>query len=228
MTQLSEEVEAQKVRLRKNGDLYLRADGKDNIVAHYDEKTGELEFVTKEASVKYYQRCTDRLGTTGDGKEVSNRVIRIVTVKGEPKTDLKTVPKRPKLGEQGDAAYEFVKWCLDYAPAEFVARYGPYRDENGDYVKRSASRTVEYPVDLRATHDTAELEWVKDGIGAKSQTKSLVTREREIISNPHAIMARRGTHQGPNGEPPITFTPQEARWTPDDDFEPVAQEEASE
>lgn len=226
----TEALEAKKVRLRQNGDLFLRADGKDTIVAHFDSKTGNLEFVSKDASTKYYNQVVARLGTVNQGKDVSNLTIRSVTIKGDAPINLKNAPKRPKLGVEGDAAYDFVKWCLDYAPAEFNARYGPYLDDKGNYVRKAAHRIVEYTVDRRNSHEASQLEAVPDGLGPSSKVKAFVTREREMLQNERAIIARRGTHQGPNGESPITFTPQEVigGWTPDDEYEPQTLEAETE
>lgn len=209
MSEETELVEAQ-VRLRANGDLYQRADGKDTVIAHYDKASGHLEFTTKEYSVKLYQQVTARLGTVKNGTEPSNNVIRSIGVKGQPRPDMKKLPKRPRIGPAGDAAEEFVRWMLDNDMPQAIIRYGIYTDANGKPVRKNVRRVVETTADRREEEDD-DLPEIKDG--NKSFTKGPIYRERETITLQNQIIARRAT--------PLTFTPQEVvgGFQPDDDFE---------
>lgn len=209
MSEETELVEAQ-VRLRANGDLFQRADGHDTVVAHYDKASGHLEFATKEYSVKLYQQVTARLGSIKNGTMPSNNVIRTIGIKGQPKPDLKKLPKRPRLGPAGDTAEEFVAWMLENDLTQAIIRYGIYTDASGNPVRKNVRRLVETIADRRDQEDD-DLPEVKDG--NKSFTKGPIFRERESIDLKNQIIARRAT--------PLTFTPQEVigGFQPDDDFE---------
>lgn len=202
------------LKFRKNGDLTLSEDGSPILIAHYDQKTGHLEFTTKEYSVKYYNQCTACIGTVSEGKEVSGLVIKSIGLKGGPafKTD-KTAPKKPKLGPLGDSAEDIVGWYLEYNLPEAIVRYGLFLDEDGKPVRRTVRRVIENSVDMRNMEDD-DIPWVKDG--NKTKTKAPVTREREVIEVKNAYIARRATA--------LTFNPNEVvgGYEPDDDFESVS------
>ncbi len=207
-TQETELTEA-KVRLKGDGTLVQRIDGKETVVARFDKTSGRLEFETKENSVKLYQQVTARLGTVSNGTQPSNNVIRSIGVKGDPKPAA-GIPKRPRMGELGDATPEVVEWFFEHNMPEAIIRYGVYTDAKGKPVRKNVRRVVTKTTDNR-DQDDSSLAWVKTG--AKTQEKSPVTREQEVIEEKNAIIARRATH--------MTFTPQEVvgGYQPDDDFE---------
>lgn len=212
MSEETELVEAQ-VRLRKNGDLFQRADGHDTVVAHYDKTSGHLEFASEELSRKLYQQVTARLGTVNNGTEPSNNVIRTIGIKGQTKPDLKKLPKRPKIGPAGDTAEEFVQWMLDNDMTQAIIRYGIYTDASGQPVRKNVRRVMETTTDRRDDTDD-QLPEIKDGGGGKrSYTKGPIFREREVTDLKNQIIARRAT--------PLTFTPNEVvgGYQPEDDFE---------
>lgn len=191
-------IEAKRVRLRANGDLYFRADGHDTVVAHFDQATGHLEFLTKEYSVKMYQPCIDRLGSTDDGKSASDIEVKTIGIKGVARAKPKNVPEFPEFGPEGDAAKEVVQWFLDYNMPEAIIRYRILTDENGNPVRRNVKRLIINTIDERATVEDKDLEWRKIGGG---QERGAIMREGEWIYADNAIIARRQT--------PLTFLPEE-------------------
>lgn len=210
---MSEQSEAEKAKviLRKNGDLtIIDSEGKDHAVANYNEKTGHLEFASKEESVKYYNQVVARIGTEGKGTEISGRTIRSFGVKGEKRADLKTVPKRPKMGPLGDSAEDIVAWFLAYDLPQAIVRYGLYLDDNGQPVRKKVRRVLENTVDNRELDDV-DLQAVKDG--RSSTVKAPVNREYGVVEKSDGYIARRATA--------LTFTPSEVvgGWQPDQEFE---------
>lgn len=219
------EAEEQQIRLRKDGTLYQRVDHQEVVIAKYDEKTGHLEFETKEYSVKFYPQVTAKIGSTNKGTQPSNKVIRTMGIKGEERTDPKLLAKRPKIGPTGDLAYEQAKYYLENDRAQFDVRYGPYKDASGQYVRKNCRRVYETTVDLRADDiENDDLPWMK-AAGKGTREKTPIFREAEPVIFKNVIVARRGTERGVNGEDPITCKPEEVvgGFTANDDFEePVA------
>ncbi len=202
-----------KLTLRKNGDLTVTEDGQQVVVAHYEPKTGHLEFMTKEGSARYYNQAVTRIGTVAKGTQVSSMVVRSMGVKGDtPKKIDPKAPKKPKLGRLGDAAEDYVAWMLKYDLPQAIIRYGIYVDENGDPIKKRVRRIVEHSVDNRNLED-AQIQPVREG--PNTQSKGPVTRENELVDGDGEpqIIARRATA--------LTFTPQEVvgGYQPEDDFE---------
>ena len=200
-----------KVVLKRSGDLTIKEDGQDTIIAHYEQKSGYLEFTTKENSVRFYNQVTTRLGTVSNGTLPSTNVIRSIGIKGERRPDMANAPKRPRMGPLGDAGEEVVQWYLTYDLPQAIVRYGIYCDDKGQPIKKKVRRVLESTSDLRESHTDDEIDAVKDGPGTKS--KAPVKRERELIEKDDGIIARRATA--------LTFVPQEVvgGWQPDDDFE---------
>lgn len=202
------ELDSTKVRMKSSGDLVIRVDGKEVVIAHYTQPTGLLEFTTKENSVRYGQASTARIGSVSNGTEVSGNVIRNIRVKGDEVVVPKT--KRPKMGPEGDAAEDIVQWYIDNDLPQAITRYGIYVDDKGQPVRKDVRRLVKNTVDNRNLLDE-DLPAVRDG--AKSVTKAAVTIEPELIEEKKAIIARRATR--------LTFTPNEVvgGFQPDDDYD---------
>jgi len=211
MTEQEIELTEATVRLKKDGTLYQKIEGQETEVAKYDRATGHLEFATEEFSRKLYNQVTARIGTTNKGKDVSGFSIRSMSVKGEARPKLESVPKRPKLGPQGDAAEEVVQWYLDHDLAQAIIRYGIFTDKDGKPVRKTVRRIVQETVDNRDLDDS-QLEWMKTD--AKSQEKSPVQRVGEAFTTKNAVIARRATA--------LTFTPEEVvgGFSLDDDGNP--------
>jgi hypothetical protein len=202
------ETDSDKVVLKRSGDLTIKEEGQDVVIAHYDKNKGHLEFVSKEANAKYYNQVTARIGTVSNGTQPSNMVIRSIAVKGEQAADLKNAPKRPKLGPLGDAAEDVVQWYLSYDMPQAIVRYGLFCDENGKPIRKAVKRVLENTVDQRDLDDE-DIEPTKDG--RSSKVKAPVARQREVIEMKDAYIARRATA--------LTFIPQEVvgGFVPDDD-----------
>lgn len=204
----NEELDSTKVRMKSSGDLVIRVDGKESVIAHYTKETGVLEFTTKQNSVTYGQACATRIGTTSNGTQVSGNVIRSIRIRGEEVP--KPTSKRPKMGPEGDAAEDIVQWYLDNDMPQAIVRYGIYVDSKGNPVRKHVKRLVKNTVDNRNLVDE-DIQQVREG--PKSVTKAPVNIEAEWVEEKNAIIARRATR--------LTFTPSEVvgGWQPDDDFE---------
>ena len=226
---MSTETELEKlhVRLKGNGDLVQVADGVEKLLAHYEEKSGYLEYASKEIAAdkdlcyRITSRITQTKGAAGMSVDPSGKKITNFGIKGEVRPDLKKLPPKPKLGPLGDAAYATAKWYHDNDPAQFKIRYRCILDENGDFILKHARRVVVETIDQRDREGT---DLGKTPEGAKSFTTGPVSRVGDVYENTRAIIAYRETHPGPNGEPPLTFTPQEVvgGFQPDQDMQDVA------
>lgn len=219
MTDTDTELASQRVKLKKNGDLVQENEGVERVVAHYDKESGHLEFATREDSVKLYQQVTAKIGSVNKGTQPSGNIIRSIGLIGEAKPSPSKV-KRPKLGADGDAAYEQVKWYVDNDLPQAIIRYGIYTDAEGKPIRRHARMVMEETTDTRATVEDDDLPWVKKE--KKSREKGPVAREVRIIEDKKAIIARRATNMGPEGEAPLTFTPAQVVGGFDvEDFDPA-------
>ncbi len=215
------------VRLKRSGDLVQVDDGVETLLAHYDEKTGYLEYVSKgvaddkDLCYRITSRITQTKGASGMSVSPSGKKILNFGIKGDARPDLKKLPPKPKLGPLGDAAYGTAKWYLDNDLAQFKIRYRCILDADGNFVRKHARRTV---VTMRDDRDREGADLGKTQEGAKSFSTGPVSREGEVWENKSAIIAWRETHPGPNGEEPITFTPQEVvgGYQPDQELEDVA------
>ncbi len=209
------DLENNKVILRKNGDLTINDEGKDVPIAHYDEKTGHLEFATKAHSVAYYNQAVTCIGTVGKGTDVSGKTIRSMGVKGDKRPDLKTAPKRPKMGPLGDSAEDIVQWYLDHDMPQAIIRYGIFLDESGKPIRKPVRRLLENTVDSRDVDDV-DLTPVSDG--RSSKVKAPVNRQYEVVEKKDGYIARRATA--------LTFTPSEVvgGFQPDDEMADIPAE----
>ncbi len=195
--EIETELTASQVRLKKNGDLVQRIEGAEVLVAHYDQSNGRLEFTTKANAEKLYNQVTARIGTVSKGTESSGLTIKSIGVKGDP-IPSGNLPKKPRMGELGDATPEGVEWYFEHNLSEAIIRYGVFTDANGKPIRKNVRRIVESTIDQRDTPDD-DIEWVKTG--NKTRDKSPVSRTQELITEKNAIIARRATH--------MTFTPNE-------------------
>lgn len=203
------ESEIVKVKFSTNGDLSTTQDGLTTLIAHYEKKTGILEFTTKENSVSFYTQVISRISTINNGKHPSGNIIRTIRVKGDPDAVPlpKNAPPRPKLGPLGDSAKEYVAWMLKYDLPQAIVRYGIYTDENGEPIKKEVQRVFEKLVDNRSRDDN-RLVPRPTGNG---QTKGPVDNELSTKEYEEGIIARRATE--------LTFTPSEVvgGYSPEDD-----------
>jgi hypothetical protein len=188
-----------KVKLRANGDLTITEEGQATIVAHYDKKTGVLEFASQAFSEKYYHQVTARIGSVAKGTEVSGLSITRIGIMGLKAAVDKDAPEQPNPEDYplGDADEAVVQWMLDYDLPQAIARYGIFCDAKGKPIKKKVRRIVVTTVDNRNLDDS-DLEPFKQG---KSQVKGPVMNEGELIERDSAIIARRATA--------LTFTPSE-------------------
>ena len=224
------EVEESKIRLKRDGHLVQVIEGTEVPVAFYDKKTGYLEYESQKIAMDkdLPRKITARITMTkGEGTAVhpSENVIRNVGVKGQARPDPKKLPPKPKKGPLGDAAYDIAKWYFDNDPTQAKILYKCVLDANGDFVRKHAKRVVVTMIDER-DQDGASLGRTQEG--KASFTTGPVSRVGDIYENQHAIIAYRETHPGPDGEPPMTFTPQEVvgGFQPDDEFEQPVQPQA--
>jgi|GEM_PF-5141087 hypothetical protein len=220
---------ASPIILAKNGDLILidkEADTKTKI-AHYDRKTGDLEYESDAFSKAHARGCAFAIGTINKGKTVSGLVIKTIGVKGEKRDDLSKAPPMPKknplLGDQTD---ELVKWYFAWSPREAIRRYQVYVDANGEMVRRKVRRKWTEFIDDRVD-GLYQLEEQNEGkgqqIGKGKWEKGAVAQVRSMEVLENQIIARRATC--------MTFHPNEVVGgfdASDDSEEQVAQEEEAE
>jgi hypothetical protein len=201
----TQEVTIAPVIFKKNGDLVQDVDGAKAIVAHYDQKTGHLEFTSIEASRKLIRQITAAIGTVNKGTQSSGLVIKTMGVKGQPRDNPKgNVPPKPRRNAQfGDQTPELVEWYFKYYPQEAYIRYGVFLDASGEPVRKRVKRKITELVDDRSGEHGLENQ--NDGKGAQVGPKKwengpigqVVTQD--VLDN--QIIARRATH--------MTFAPQE-------------------
>src|ERR1700753_74233 len=148
-----QELTTPQVRMKKNGDLIQRIDGQEVVVAKYSQATGYVEFQTKEFAEKLYNQVIARIGTVNKGLDQSGNVIKSIGIKGMAKPDLKTAPKRPKMGQLGDCTPEVVEWFFEYNLPEAIVRYGVYTDAKGNPRRANTRRKFDTLVDNRSLDD---------------------------------------------------------------------------
>src|SRR6478609_1057306 len=209
-----QELDSTKVRMKASGELVIRVDGKEQVIAQYDKTTGTLEYTTKDNSVRYNSQVTARVGTVSNGTEPSGNVIRNIRIKGDEVAKPKT--KRPKMGPEGDSTEDIVQWYLDNDMPQAIVRYGIYTDAKGNPIRKHVKRLVKNTVDNRNLDDD-DIQAVKEG--PKTVTKAPVAIEAELIEDRQGIIARRATR--------LTYTPNEVvgGYSPDEDYD--AGEESS-
>jgi len=188
---------AEPIALRKNGDLVLEIDGKEEVIAHYDRRTGDLEYATTAFSKAHARGCAFAIGTINKGKTVSGLVIKTVGVKGEARDDLSKAPPMPKkdphLGDQTDAV---VKWYFAWSPKEAIRRYQVYLDADGNMVRRNVRRKWVEFIDDRADglyglEDKNEGKGIQIGKGKFEKSAVAEMKSFEFLDN--QIIARRAT-----------------------------------
>ena len=201
-----QELDSTKVRMKASGELVIRVDGKEQVIAQYDKTTGTLEYTTKDNSVRYSSQVTARVGTVSNGTEPSGNVIRNIRIKGDEVAKPKT--KRPKMGPEGDSTEDIVQWYLDNDMPQAIVRYGIYTDAKGNPIRKHVKRLVKNTVDNRNLDDD-DIQAVKEG--PKTVTKAPVTIEGEWTEDRAGIIARRATR--------LTYTPNEVvgGYQPDED-----------
>lgn len=188
---------AEPIALRKNGDLVLEVDGKDEAIAHYDRNTGHLEYASAAISKAHARGCAFAVGTTNKGKNVSGLVIKTIGVKGEPRDDISKAPPKPRKDPNlGDHTPELVKWYFEYAPREAIRRYQVYLDAQGQMVRRNVRRKWVEFIDDRADGNYG-LEDKNEGkglqIGKGKFEKSAVAQMKSFEFLENQIIARRAT-----------------------------------
>jgi hypothetical protein len=186
---------AEPIALRKNGDLVLQVDGKDEVIAHYDRKTSDLEYATEKISKLHARGCAFAIGTTNKGKSVSGLTIKTFGVKGKPRDDVSKAPPMPKKDPNlGDLTDALVKWYFAWKPQEAYVRYGVYMDADGQPVRRKVRRKWKEFIDDRAD-GLYGLEDRNDGkgiqIGKGKFEKSAVAELKSIEEFDDQIIARR-------------------------------------
>lgn len=189
---------AEPIALRKNGDLVLKnADGHEEVIAHYDRKTADLEYATEALSKAHQRGCAFAIGTLNKGKAVSGLVIKTIGVKGQPRDDLTKAPPKPRadpnLGDQTEAV---VKWYFAWSPKEAVRRYGVYMDAEGAMVRRNVRRKWVEFIDDRADgmyglEDKNEGKGIQIGKGKFEKSAVAEMKSFEYLEN--QIIARRAT-----------------------------------
>ena len=219
----TDELTDAQVRMKKDGTLIQKIDGKEVTVATYHRTSGHLEFETKENSQKLYNQVTAKIGTVNKGTQPSGNVIKSISVKGEERVDGAKLPKKPKMGPEGDATPALVDWYIKNDLAQAIIRYGIYTGDGGLPIRKKVKRVIETTVDHRDMDDD-EIPWVKDG--KKTQTKAPVGREYDVVELKSAIIARRWTRYEEGFEALFKSEEVVGGFQPNDDFEsPAVQEE---
>jgi hypothetical protein len=190
---------AQPIRLLKNGDLILIDKDADTktVIAHFDRKTGDLEYQSKAISKMHARGIAFAIGTINAGKAVSGLSIKTIGVKGETRDDLSKAPPKPKKDPQlGDQTPELVKWYFAWAPKEAIHRYQVFLDADGNMVKRKVKRKWTEFIDDRVDGGY-QLEEQNDGKGIQTGKgkweKSAVAQLRSLEVLDDQIIARRAT-----------------------------------
>lgn len=188
---------AEPIVLRKNGDLILEIDGKDEVIAHYDRKTGDLEYATTAISKAHQRGCAFAIGTINKGKAVSGLTIKTFGVKGVPRDDVSKAPAMPKKDPQlGDQTEELVKWYFRWSPKEAYIRYGVFMGPDGQPVRRKVKRKWQEFIDDRADglyglEDKNEGKGMQVGKGKFEKAAVATLNSFEILED--QLIARRAT-----------------------------------
>ncbi len=195
---MSNETATDAVSFRKDGSLFQTIDGTPTKVAHFDRKTGHLEFETAEYSTKLIRKVTAAIGTVDKGTKSSGLVILTMGVKGQERDKpAGKVPPKPKRDPKyGDQTPKLVEWYFRYYPKEAYIRYGVFLDENGEPIRRTVKRKLTEIVDDRA--GDIGIESRNEGKGAQVGPKKWengpigVQVSQEELDD--QIIARRATH----------------------------------
>ena len=130
--------------LLEDGRIVNNRRGKQTLLATYDQDTGHIEYESKEISAKHGQRISVLIGTIGDGRQVSERKIKEISIKGEKRDVVKPntppAPKRNKLLGEDDPIWN--AWELKYKPQQFYARFGVLVDNEGEPRRATVKRMI--------------------------------------------------------------------------------------
>jgi hypothetical protein len=144
-------IQTAKVLFKKNGDLVTDDEGDKIKVAHYDRKSGDLEFETREFSVKYKRQVLSAIGTVDNGAHDSGLKVNDIRIKGQAddKPAGKIPPAPKKDSTLGDTTPAYVTWLCKWYPKKAEILYGIYVDENGEWVRKSVRRRTSEMIDDR-------------------------------------------------------------------------------
>lgn len=185
------------VLLKKNGDIFEDIPDSPAKVAHYDKKTGHLEWESRDFSVLYMRQVQSAIGTTSKGTLESGFVIKSSSLKGEaPDKPVGKVPPRPPMDMSlGDTTPALVDWLIKYYPKDAILRYGIFVDENGEMVRRNVKRKTREVIDDR--EGRYGLEDDNDGkgqqVGPKKWEKGPIGQRFWLDEYEGEIIARRPT-----------------------------------
>ena len=185
--------------LAKNGDLIEvnKEAGTKTIVAHYDRKTGDLEYASAAIAKSLQRGIAFAVGTINKGTTPSGLAIKTIGVKGQPRDDLSKAPPRPKTSPLlGDQTEELVKWYFAWAPQEAYVRYGVFLDASGQPVRRKVLRKWKEFIDDRADglyglEDENEGKGMQIGKGKWEHGPVAERTSWEVLDN--QIIAKRAT-----------------------------------
>jgi len=190
------------VTAKKNGDLFAEIEKEPVKIAHFDRKTGYLEFETKGYAQQFIRQCSAVIGTTEKGgKDSGLRINRIGVVgidlnAGKPAK----VPPRPKFNPfLGDTDPPLVRWLFKNFPQEAYILYGVFLDEQGEPIRRSVRRRLKTIVDDRDGYKGVATE--RRFAGPSTYETGPIAIQMTIEELDDAIIARRPTC--------LTYTPSE-------------------
>lgn len=225
---MPQETATDAVDFRKDGGLFQIIDGQAVKVAHFDRKSGHLEFETAEYSTKLIRKVTAAIGTIDKGLKPSGLQIVSMGVKGQerdkPPGNVPAKPKRDK--NYGDQTPELVEWYFKYYPREAYIRYGVYLDEQGNPIRRSVRRKTTEIIDDRSGDQGIEKQNENKGaqVGPKKWENGPIQQGVTLVTISDQIIARRATH--------MTYAPIEVvggfEFSDDDGDENEANEEGAE
>jgi len=173
---------APEFELLDDGKIVNNRRGKQTLLATYDQETGHLQYESKEISAKHGQRISVLIGTIGDGRQISERKIKEISIKGQKRDEVKAntppPPKRNKLLGEDDEAFN--KWELKYKPQQFYARFGVLLDQYGEPRRATVKRLIPIIRDDRNTADDNNLEKIQQG--AKTWSTGAINYEMHVVT----------------------------------------------
>lgn len=138
------------VQFLKSGELIQEREGKPVVVAHYDRKSGHLEFETKDDHQKLIRQCSAAIGTVNKGRQSSGLAINSISVKGDPvDAPVGKIPPKPKAGTLGTKDPRLVKWLFQYYPHRAYRMYRVFLDADGEPRTAKCRRRVKELLDDR-------------------------------------------------------------------------------
>ena len=177
--------------LLEDGRIVNNRRGKQTLLATYDQDTGHIEYESKEISAKHGQRISVLIGTIGDGRQVSERKIKEISIKGEKRDVVKPntppAPKRNKLLGEDDPIWN--AWELKYKPQQFYARFGVLVDNEGEPRRATVKRMIPVIRDDRNTADDNNLEKIQQG--AKTWSTGAINYEMQVVTLDNQLIGSR-------------------------------------